>query len=280
MADALMTSASELSVLVPQVWSSKYYDVLLAELPFSAVISKDYEGEIQALGDTVKISTVPQFDEAIELAEDARADASAVTVTQQSLVINKRVAKDFIITNKAMLQSLPVMDKLRDLAIYSINKKIQALIISLTIPNAAAPDHAIAFASGTTLALVDMLSGKELLDAQDVPMADRHQVMGSAQLNDLFNVAGFVSNDFVLTAGAMESGQLPASLLGFMLHFSSPIGNVVYQFHSSYFTMAAQKGISVTQYDLGVDGKRAVRVNVDTLIGLKQLDGLRVVSIG
>lgn len=280
MADALMTSASELSVLVPQVWSSKYYDVLLAELPFSAVISKDYEGEIQALGDTVKISTVPQFDEAIELAEDARADASAVTVTQQSLVINKRVAKDFIITNKAMLQSLPVMDKLRDLAIYSINKKIQALIISLTIPNAAAPDHAIAFTSGTTLALVDMLSGKELLDAQDVPMADRHQVMGSAQLNDLFNVAGFVSNDFVLTAGAMESGQLPASLLGFMLHFSSPIGNVVYQFHSSYFTMAAQKGISVTQYDLGVDGKRAVRVNVDTLIGLKQLDGLRVVSIG
>lgn len=280
MADALMTSASELSVLVPQVWSSKYYDVLLAELPFAAVISKDYEGEIQALGDTVKISTVPQFDEAIELAEDARADASAVTVTQQSLVINKRVAKDFIITNKAMLQSLPVMDKLRDLAIYSINKKIQALIISLTIPNAAAPDHAIAFASGTTLALVDMLSGKELLDAQDVPMADRHQVMGSAQLNDLFNVAGFVSNDFVLTAGAMESGQLPASLLGFMLHFSSPIGNVVYQFHSSYFTMAAQKGISVTQYDLGVDGKRAVRVNVDTLIGLKQLDGLRVVSIG
>jgi len=43
--------------------------------------------------------------------------------------------------------------------------------------------------------------------------------------------------------------------------------------------MAAQQGLNVQQYDLGVEGKRAMRVNVDTLVGMKQLDGLRVVSI-
>ena len=43
--------------------------------------------------------------------------------------------------------------------------------------------------------------------------------------------------------------------------------------------MAAQKGIDVKEYDLGVDGKRAMRVNVDWLGGFKQLDGLRVVTI-
>lgn len=279
MADQVMKTSAELSVLVPQIWSRQYYDVLLAQLPFNSVVSRDYEGEIQQLGDTVKISTFPEFADAEEVAEDQRVDADSITVTQQSLVINKRVAKDFIITNKAMLQSLPAMDKLRDLAIYAINKKIQKIIIAAIVPNAAAPDHSIAYDSATTLALADILEAKELLDAQDVPMSDRHAVMGSAQLNDLFNIVGFMSSDFVTSGAPLQTGQLPPALLGFMPHYTTEVGNTSYWFHSSFFTIAAQQGMAVNQYDLGVDGKRAVRVNVDTLLGVKQLDGLRVVSI-
>lgn len=279
MADSVMTAGSELSVIVPEVWSQKYYDVLLAELPFNAVVSKDYEGEIQNLGDTVKISTFLEFDEALVVDEAARADAEAVTVTQQSLVINNRVVKDFIITNQAQLQSLPTMDKLRDLAIYSIQKKMQSLIIAATLPSTATPDHTIAYDSGTTLALADMLEVKELLDAQDVPMSNRHFVVGAAQLNDIFNITGFTSSDFITASSPLQSGALPSALLGFMPHFTSVVGNSSYWFHSSYLTLAAQKGISVKEYDLGGDGKRAARVNVDTLFGLKQLDNTRVVTL-
>lgn len=279
MADQLHRASTELSVLVPEVWSQKYYDVLLAELPFNSLVSRDWEGEIQGLGDTVNISQFPEFGDAVELPEDARNDAASITVTQLQLVINKRIAQDFIITNQAMLQSLPAMQKLQELAIYSIMKKIQALIISLIVPNSSNPDHSIAYDSGTTLALADALEAKELLDAQDVPMSDRHMVVGSAQLNDLFNITGFMSNDFVNSGGSLQNGQLPPQLLGFNPHFTSLVGNTSYWFHSSFFTMAAQQGMSVSQYDLGVDGKRAMRVNCDTLIGLKQLDGLRVVTI-
>lgn len=277
--DQVMKTSAELSVLVPEVWSAKYYDVLLAELPFNSTISRDYEGEIQNLGDTVKISSFPEFDDAGELAEDARSDASSITVTQQSLVVDKRIAKDFIITNTAMLQSLPAMEKLRDLAIYSINKKIQALIIAATVPSPSAPDHTVAYASGTTLALADLLAVKELLDAQDVPMANRHMVVGAAQLNDLFNVTGFTSSDFGVSNAPLINGGLPSQILGFMPHFTSIIGNTSYYFHSSYQTIAAQQGMSVTEYDLGVDGKRARRINCDTLIGIKQLDNTRVVTL-
>jgi hypothetical protein len=279
MADAVMRTSSEVSVLVPQIWSRRYYDVLLATLPFNSVVSKDYEGEIQALGDRVKISTFPEFADAEEVAEDAKVDADSITVTQQELVINKRIAKDFILTSKAMLQSLPAMEKLQELAIYSIQKKIQKLIIALIVPNAAAPDHSIAYDSGTTLALADMLEAKELLDAQDVPMSDRHMVVGSAQLNDIFNITGFTSSDFLVSGAPLQTGQLPPALLGFMPHFTTEVANTSYFFHSSFFTMAAQQGLNVQQYDLGVEGKRAMRVNVDTLIGMKQLDGLRVVTI-
>lgn len=277
--DEVITAESNLSVIVPEVWSAKYYDVLLASLPFNMIVSRDYEGEIQQLGDTVKISTFPEFDDAEELAEGERADASALTVTQQSLVINKRVFKDFIITNKALLQSLPTMDKLRDLAIYSIQKKMQAIIIENTIPSASSPDHQIAYDSGTTMALADLTEGKELLDSQDVPSSDRHLVMGAAQLNDIFNITGFTSSDFITAQSPLMTGELPPALLGFKPHFTTVVGNTAYLLHSSYMTLASQKGIGVQEYDLGVDGKRATRVNVDTLFGLKQLDDERVVTL-
>jgi hypothetical protein len=185
-----MTAASNLAAIVPEIWSARYYDVLLAELPFSSIISKDYEGEIQGLGDTVNISSFPEFDEGEELAEDGVSDAKAITVSSQQLVINKRVVKDFIVTRLAQLQSLSHMDKLREMAVYAIMKKINSTIIAASIPSPSAPDHAIPYDAGTTLALADLLEGKELLDLANVPQASRHMVVGAAQANDIFNITG------------------------------------------------------------------------------------------
>jgi hypothetical protein len=277
MADAHMRTSNEVSVLVPQKWSEKYYDTLLADLPFKDLINTDYEGEISAVGDTVKIATVPEFLEGNELpSEEAVNDAEAVTVTSQNLVINKMIVKDFIVTDK--VQSISFMDKLEQLAIYSIQKKIQSLIISLTVPSAA-PDHTINSVTLGVYALADILAAKELLDAQNVPMANRHKVLGASPLNDIFNITGFTSSDFVASGSPLASGQLPAQLVGFMPHFTTVVGNVVYDFHSSYFTMASQKGIEVKEYDLGVIGKRGTRVNCTTLLGMKQLSDKRVVAV-
>jgi hypothetical protein len=277
MADAYMRASTELSVIVPEVWSQRFYDALLQDNPFESLVSKDWEGEIQNLGDTVRISTVPEFALATEDVEGVRTDAEAVTVGQQNLVIDKRLVKDFIITDNGMMQSLPAMDKLRDLAIFSIMKKVQALIIAATVPTGA---NAIAYDLGTTLALADMLEAKELLDAGDVPGSDRSMVVGAAQLNDIFNITGFTSSDFLVSGAPLQSGELPSALLGFSPNFTSAAGATSYFFHRSYLTMAGQQGIRVQEYDLGVDGIRGKRVNVDWLGGFKQLDDTRVVTIG
>jgi hypothetical protein len=154
------------------------------------------------------------------------------------------------------------------------------LIIESIVPSASAPDHSIAFDSGTTLALADILEGKELLDTADVPSADRHMVLGPAQLNDLFNITGFTSRDFILNDGPLQTGQAPSQLLGFMPHYTTLAANVAYLFHRSFMTIASQQGMEVKEYDLGGDGKRATRVNLDTLLGMKLMDGERVVTIG
>lgn len=279
MTDAIMTAGSNLSAIIPEVWSSRYYDVLLADLPFRSLISSDYEGDINDLGDRVNIPSFPEFDEGEELAEGARSDASAITVSTQQLIINKRVVKDFIVTKKAILQSQPHMDKLRELAIYAIMKKMERTIIETIVPNAASPDHSIAYDSASTLALVDLLAAKVLFDNANVPMADRNMTLGSGPLNDIFNITGFTSSDFLLSGSPLQTGQIPSALLGFLPSFTTLAEGTSYLYHRSFMTAASQQGMDVREYDLGVDGTRGTRVNLDVLWGLKQLDGLRVVTI-
>lgn len=278
MPDSVITKqdGGGVSLLVPEIWSKNYYESLQQVLAFAPLMDRSYEGEIASLGDTVLINTIPDFDEATEVGEADAVDASGISTTQQKLIINKMVAKDFIITNVAQLQSLPFVEDLKAKAVYAILKKIEKIIIASIIPHL---DNQKSYASGTTLGFAELLEMKEVLDTADCPMADRHLVLGSAQINDLLAITNFTSSDFITSGSPVLTGQLPSSLLGFMPHFTNMVGNVVYGFHKSFMTMANQKGMEVKEYDLGVQGKRQSRINSTTLFGLKQLDEKRVATI-
>ncbi len=276
--DKFMRASTELDAIVPELWSAKFYPTLKERLPFISSVSREYEGEIQALGDTVNIPNVPQFDNATEISEDEAVDADAVTVTKTALVINKQVAKDFIITKKGMIQSIDAQNQLRDLALHSIMKKMQDVIVAEIVPSAAAPDHQVTFASGTTLALADIIAGKKLMDAQDVEEENRQLITGSSQVNDLFNITGFVSRDFIPTGTPLTSGQITTPVLGHQVKWSSRIGNTMFQFHPIFMQIAVQQMPEVEVLSLGASGKRAKRVNMDVLFGVKQVSNLRVVQ--
>lgn len=278
MADQL-TNRTTNAAIVPEIWSARFYDVLLNELPFASLISNEYSGEIQAMGDIVNIATFPEFDTAGLLAEGAVNDADAISVGTQQLVINSRAAKDVIITKEAQLQSLPFMDALREKMIYSINKKIQADIIAAIVPSAANPDNTLAYTAGTTLALVDILAAKENLDAQNVPLSDRYAVLGSGQMNDLFNIVGYTSKDFIPSGSPLSSGIFQFPIAGFNINTTNEVGNTSYFFHRSFLTLAIQQGLNISMYDLGVQGVRGMRVNADVFYGIRQLDNTRVVTI-
>lgn len=277
--DRIMTAATELDAIVPELWSPKFYPTLKDQLPFISSVATDYEGEITALGDTVHMPNVPHFDVAQDITEDEAVDADAVTVTKTSLVVNKQVAKDFIITKKGMIQSIDAQNALRDMAIHSIMRRMQDIIVAEIVPSSSAPDHQITFTSGTTLALADLIAAKKLLDAQDVEEANRQLITGSSQINDLFNVTGFVSRDFIPAGSPLTSGQIATPVLGFMPKWSSRVGNTAYLFQPIFLQMAVQQMPDVEVVSLGASGKRATRVNMDVLFGVKQVSNLRVVSI-
>lgn len=279
MADQFMGAGVELAALNPEVWSAAFYPTLLAALPFNDVVARQYEGEIRALGNTVNISSFPEFGEADDLAESQKSDAKALTASGQQLVINHQLAQDFIITNLAMVQTIEAGNAIRDLAFHSIMKKMQTILIGDTVPSAAAPDHSIAYDSGTTLALADILEAKELLDASDVEDdGSRCMILGSAQWNDIFNITGLTSRDFV-DGRALQDGSLPARVLGFNPKLTTEAANVAFFFHPIYMTMAVQRGLSSEMFNMGGQGYRSVRVNNTILMGNEQLSDLRVVTI-
>ena len=270
---------TQTTVIIPEIWSAKFYEVLLDRLPFIDSVDQSYSGDIQAMGDIVNISTIPEFSQASLLAEGAAGDAEAVTLTGQQLTINSRAFKDVIVTKKAQLQSLDFMDELRDKMIFAIMKKMQADIISAIVPSASAPDMTIAYDSGTTLGLADILEAKELLDAQNVMDENRIGTVGSAQFNDLFNITGFTSRDFIPAGSPLTTGAINTPVAGFNIKMTNVVGTTSYWFHPSFLTIAVQQELNLSVYDLGSDGIRGTRINADLLYGIKQLDDERVVSI-
>ena len=277
MTDAFM-GHDQLDGIIPEVWAAAFYPTLLEKLPFNDSVSRDHEGDIRALGDIVNINDFPQFDLADEILEDEKADADSVTVNKQQLTINKQLVKDYILTNRSKRQSMDSTNKLRDLAMHSILKKMQLIIMAEIAPSATAPDHTLAYGSGTTLALADILDAKEALDTQDVEEAGRVMIVGAAQSNDLFNITGFTSRDYIPGGSPLTEGAIRTPVLGFNFKWTTEAGNTAYFFHPIFLTMAVQEMPTVKVYDLGVNGVRAERVNVDVLFGVKQLSNLRVVT--
>ena len=274
MANQISTTARETAAIVPEVWSAKFYQTLLAELPFNALIDKTYTGDISALGDVVHISEIPEFaDIESELPEGAVNDADSVTIKGYPLTINRRVPKDYLVTKKSELQSLTHMDRLRDRAIYAIMKRIQRLIINIINPEGMP----IALSSNS-LSIENLIAGKGRLDNRNVPLQGRYGVFEPVVYNSVLSLAGFTSRDYVPAGSPLSGGSLTVPVLGFDLKMTTELSSS-YLFHPSFATLALQQDLSIGVFNTGVDGLRGTRVNVDVLLGLRQMDSNRIVEL-
>lgn len=277
--DEVMTAETELAALIPEMWSSAFYPTLKEKLAFISCVSQDYSGEISALGDVVNITSFPQFGVAEEIMEAQAVAADSVTAANTQLVINKQVAKDYIVTKKALRQSIDAQNALRDLAMFSIFKKMQQIIIALIVPSASGPDHAIGFTSGTTLDAAKCLEAKELLDTADVEEIGREMILGAAQINDLLAISAFQSRDYIGGGNPLQSGQLSGEVFGFKPKMTTAAGNTSYFLHPLFMQMAVQQVPEVEVASGAAEGKRTMRVNMDVLFGVKQMSNIRVVTV-
>ena len=278
MADQVISSDGLFTAIVPEIWSATYQTNLRATTPFLSLIASDYEGEISSLGDTVRIPTMADGAVANDLTEGAAGDASTVTVSTTSLVVNTMLYKDFIITDKAQLQSIDSMSMLQDNAIFAIQHKFHQNIIAAIVPSAASPDHTIGYDSSTTLGDADLL---EVLDLEKAAnwQGQKYFVTGGAQYNDIVGLDKFANKDTNDGSAPSVTGVITSNIYGHGFMQSGDCGTTTSAFMPSFMQSAVQKSIQIEVVRQGADGKRSWRVNVDNLVGIVQVNNTRVITL-
>ncbi len=277
--DPIISASGAVSAIIPEVWSARYTERFNDLLVFPGLIRRDYEGEITSLGDTVHIPSLPDVS-AQNLIEGAKGDTTAITATKTSLIVNRRSYVDFEITDQAELQSIPFMDQLREIAINAIMRKMQDDLISDIAPSTAAPDHTLAYDNGTTLADADLLEALDLERVANWPESDKFLITGAQQYNDLLNIQKFYDKTINDGNAVVNNGQMLAPVYGHKVGWTTAMGTRTLLFHLSFMQAAVQRGLGLSLHDLGGQGKRSFRLNVDLLWGAKQIHSDRVISIG
>ena len=279
MADQLTSSGGTQSAITPEIWSTNFQDNLRNADVLSPIIRHDYEGEIQGPGDTVHIPSVPDVT-ATDLNEGAAGEATSSTASVTDLVINTMTHVDFKITTQAQLQSIEFIDELEKRAMSAIQLKMQANMFSAISPSTSSPDHVISYDGASTLADSDLLEVLDLETTANWPVDGKWLVTGGAQYNDLLNIAKFYDKDTNAGDSPSVTGQVIAPVYGHRVRWTGAAGTTTYMFHDSFMQVAVQRGLNMSLHDIGVNGERGFRLNIDVLYGIKQLHNDRVVTIG
>lgn len=268
----------ELDYLIPEIWSSQMYDELRNSIMFANLFSRQYEGEIKNVGDTVKVQQIQAPTGEILTDDKQQFASSSLTVSQFSIVANKRASAAFEFTDLAQLQSLSFQQQAQEALVYAIRLKMENDIIAGLLPSTSSPDHDIAPASAGVLAAVDLGSMRTLLSTAKVPVSNRSLLLSPSYYGDLLNATTVTSMDFV-SGNSAQSGVV-ASFMGFQIMEHNLLGtDVGYAIHPSALQLVMQQEVRIKISDLHPQNKYGYLLSADLVYGYTLADNKRLVKI-
>jgi hypothetical protein len=274
----LVNGKEDIASMIPTVWSSKLYARLRANLVFMNIFSREYEGEIKEVGDTVKVNEMAAIT-GEDLTDDKQEfTAQALSFTPYQIVANRRAVAAVEVTDMAKLQSLEFQEKLMDELTYTIMLKIENYLISLISPSASAPDHIIAPASASDLAPVDLSSLRTLASRAFWPLSERYFVPSPEYYSDLSNKSQIMSHDFTKSNDS-DSGTVNV-YSGFRILESQLLAvDTGIACHPSAVQAVMQTAVNVKVSDQHVNGKFSHLISADIIYGATQFDNKRLAKI-
>lgn len=275
MADALTgvteTSASALDMIAAEVQMVLNANVVapptVTQYPAGKGIKK------------IKIPKMGKFTVATK-AENVAVDAQINTISTDDLLLDQhkvvQVLVEDIASEQAMIDVIGayVQQAGKDLAV----AQDQYLIDTIEAVSAAAPDHKRAYA-GASLAKADVLTARQLLNEQNVPLADRFAIISPASEAAILNIQEFTRVNEAGDAMGLRNGEF-GKLFGFTFFISSQAEDLKSLFyHKSHVAFANQIEPKVEMLrDLA---NLADRWSISHLYGAKVLDsGKRGVLMG
>lgn len=282
MADVI-TGSTQVSATIEQVVASIVQNVLTAEAVMPPTIM-DLSSMVGPGMDTLKIPRFANMTVGTKVSGTAAA-ASTSAFSTDDLPLNKHKYVQWLLEDIASLQSkVAITQAYVQQAAKDLAAELDLAIITELQSNAsaAAPDHRIAYAnSGTanTLADVDFIEARRLLNVQKVPLSGRTALIDPTQEANVLKISSFVKVNESGSEQALRNGLI-GRVFGFDV-IMSPQADVAKSmfYHQTAIVFARQlQPRYQTQPDLINLG---VRNSVDHVYGVKTLDsGKRQVMVG
>jgi hypothetical protein len=274
----VISGKTELASMIPSIWSSMMYEELRNKIAFLNLFSREYEGEIRNVGDTVKVNQLLAPTGEILTNDETQFSSEALAFNTFNIVANKRASASFEITDMAQLQSLEFQAQARDSLVYAIRKQIESALIAALIPSASAPDHQIAPAVASDLNAVDLAAIRTLLSEAKVPTANRYLALAPSYYGDLLQKNVVTSQDFVTANSAQDA--VVSKFMGLNIFEHDLLAaDVGYAVHPSALQMVIQRDVRVKISDMHSNYKYGTLISADIIFGFTLADNKRIVKI-
>lgn len=216
---------------IPTIWSAKLFVRLRKALVAASVVNNDYEGEITAFGDRVKINELGPVTIS-DYAKYGTLTWQELSSAQKELIIDQAKSFSFKIDDIDRVQQNPkLMNAAMDEAAYGIADAIDQYILSLypfagitNTTNMGSPAAPIAVSSGNVIATLSYAG--RYMSENNVPEGNRFAIIPPwlHQKLLLAEVGGVSATAVpkVFDSGALTSGYV-GDALGFRLLLSNNV---------------------------------------------------------
>ena len=275
-----MNGRVQLANLIPTTWSPLMYQELRSKVALLNLFSRDYEGAIKEQGDTVKISQILAPTGEVLTDDTATFNPEDLTVVSRSITANRRAVASVEITDLAKLQSIDFQMEVMASLVYSIQKQIETdIITNMLVPSAAAPDHQVAPAAASDLAVADVVGARTLLALQKVPF-DGNMFLAAdpSYISDLMLKQQVVGAEYG-SINDLMAGEVK-QLAGFkVFEHNGFAADTAVAFHTSAVQLVMQTGINVQVSNQHVNKKFSTLISADIVYGRLLADNKRMVKI-
>lgn len=273
-----VSGKTELANRIPSLWAPRMYAELRNKIAFLNYFSREYEGVIANMGDTVKVQQLAAPSAEILTDDKQQFATQQVQISNINITANKRAVASYEVTDMALLQSMAFQEEMQQALIYGVRKKIEQDLIAALIPSASNPDHQIAPAAASALAAVDVATLRTLLSTALVPTEQRALFLAPSYYGDLCVSTQIMSRDF--TAGNDSMSGVIDAFLGFRIMEHDLLdADVGFACHPSALQLVIQKDMEVKVSDLHSQNKFGALVSASVIYGFTLADNKRIAKI-
>jgi hypothetical protein len=269
-----------LQSMIPQVWSARLMVNLDKSHVYgqSGVVNRDYEGEITAFGDTVKISQIGEITISNYTKNTALGTPQFLDAAQTVMVIDQAKAFNFAVDDIDQVQTKPkVMDRAMQRAAYGLSDTADQFLAALmvaavpsgnTVGTTGAPKTDLGTA-GKAYEYLLQLGTK--LDEDDVPSEGRFAILPPWYFEQLGKDSTYLINGSPAGDNITRNGY-QGQLAGFNLYKSNNVPNTG---SSTLYKIVAGTDLatSFAEQIISVEGYRPEQYFSDAVKGLHVYGG-------